>query len=115
MPDVSGDADPATGYQIHVDGRDAVFGGTSAVAPLWAALIALVNQKAGRHVGFVNPVLYKAPATQKVLNDITSGNNGAYTAHAGWDACTGLGSPNGAKVLALFAAGSTARDETIST
>ena len=115
VPDVSGDADPATGYQIHVDGRDAVFGGTSAVAPLWSALIALINQKRGHPVGFMNPTLYGASKTQKALNDITSGNNGAYTAGTGWDACTGLGSPNGAKVLLLFTAVSTSRDETVST
>jgi kumamolisin len=54
VPDISGDADPATGYQIHVDGKDAVFGGTSAVAPLWAALIALINQQLGKPVGFLN-------------------------------------------------------------
>jgi len=103
VPDVSGDADPATGYQILVDGRSAVFGGTSAVAPLWAALIALVNQQCGMPVGFVNTALYAAVGT-KVLHDITSGNNGAYTAGAGWDACTGLGSPDGQAVLGLFAA-----------
>lgn len=93
VPDVSGDADPATGYQIRVDGRNAVFGGTSAVAPLWAALIALLNQQHGSPRGFWNPALYAAPAG--AFRDITSGNNGAYKAGAGWDACTGLGSPNG--------------------
>jgi kumamolisin len=101
VPDVSGDADPATGYQILVDGRSAVFGGTSAVAPLWAALIALINQQRGTPVGFVHTALYAAAAT-KVLHDITSGNNGAYTAGAGWDACTGLGSPDGQALLTLF-------------
>jgi kumamolisin len=99
VPDVSGDADPATGYQIHVDGRDAVFGGTSAVAPLWAALIALINEQAKKSVGFVNPALYAA-APQ--FRDITSGNNGAYSAGKGWDACTGLGSPNGQALLAAL-------------
>ena len=93
VPDVSGDADPQTGYQIRVDGRSAVFGGTSAVAPLWAALIALLNQQLGSPRGFWNPALYAAPAG--AFRDITSGNNGAYKAGAGWDACTGLGSPNG--------------------
>lgn len=101
VPDVSGDADPATGYQILVDGKSAVFGGTSAVAPLWAALVALVNQKRGTPAGFVNPALYAATGT-KVLHDITSGNNGAYAAGAGWDACTGLGSPDGAAVATLL-------------
>jgi len=107
VPDVSGDADPETGYQIYVDGRSAVFGGTSAVAPLWAALIALMNQQRGTPAGFLNAALYTA-AAEKALHDITSGNNGAYTAHAGWDACTGLGSPDGQALLtALGAKGST--------
>jgi kumamolisin len=98
VPDVSGDADPATGYRVRVDGRDLVFGGTSAVAPLWAALIARINAKTGRHAGFVNPKLYAAGPQR----DITQGNNGAYSAGPGWDACTGLGSPDGARVLAAL-------------
>jgi kumamolisin len=98
VPDVSGDADPATGYQIRVDGRNAVFGGTSAVAPLWAALTALINQQRGKPAGFLNTALYTA-AAEKALHDITSGSNGAFTAGPGWDACTGLGSPNGQALL----------------
>ncbi|HXS97925.1 MAG TPA: S53 family peptidase [Candidatus Limnocylindrales bacterium] len=99
VPDVAGDADPATGYEIRVDGKNLVFGGTSAVAPLWAALIALANQHAGKPLGFLNPALY---AAKTGFYDITSGNNGAYSAAKGWDACTGLGSPNGqALVTAL--------------
>jgi kumamolisin len=101
VPDVSGDADPATGYQILVDGRSAVFGGTSAVAPLWAALIALINAQTGRPAGFVNPKLYAA-AAKPGFRDITSGTNGAYTAGTGWDACTGLGSPVGGSLLTLL-------------
>jgi len=97
VPDVAGDADPATGYQIHVDGKDAVFGGTSAVAPLWAALIALINAQLGKHVGFLNLRLYTKDTS--ALRDITQGTNGAYQAGAGWDACTGLGSPNGQALL----------------
>jgi len=97
VPDVAGDADPATGYQIHVDGKNAVFGGTSAVAPLWAALTALINQQLGKHVGFLNTALYAKGAS--ALHDITSGNNGAYQAGPGWDACTGLGSPSGQALL----------------
>lgn len=98
VPDVSGDADPSTGYQIHVDGKDAVFGGTSAVAPLWAALVLLLNEQRKKPLGFLNPLLYANPAD---LLDITSGTNGAFTAGPGWDACTGLGSPNGPKLLSL--------------
>jgi kumamolisin len=98
VPDVAGDADPATGYEVRVDGQDAVFGGTSAVAPLWAALVAQLNQRLGSPIGFLNPTLYGA-AGQKALRDITKGTNGAYKAAKGWDPCTGFGSPNGAKLL----------------
>ena len=99
VPDVSGDADPQTGYDVRIDGTDTVIGGTSAVAPLWAALIACINSVVGTPVGFINPQLYAAPSA---LNDITTGNNGSFAAGPGWDACTGLGSPNGSKVAALF-------------
>jgi kumamolisin len=104
VPDVSGDADPDTGYPVRVDGEDAVFGGTSAVAPIWAALIARINAAKGSPVGFINATLY---ASASALNDITSGNNGAFAASPGWDACTGLGSPNGTKVAALLGAAPT--------
>ncbi len=96
VPDVAGDADPASGYNVLVDGNAIVVGGTSAVAPLWAALITLINQQIGKSAGFINPVLYQNPAS---FNDITQGNNGAYSAGPGWDACTGLGSPMGQGVL----------------
>jgi kumamolisin len=98
VPDVAGDADPATGYQVRVDGTAEVIGGTSAVAPLWAALIARLAQAHGGPLGLVNPLLY---AHASALRDITSGGNGAYTATTGWDPCTGLGSPDGAALLAL--------------
>ena len=93
VPDVSGDASPETGYQVLVDGQSEVIGGTSAVAPLWAGLLALINQKRGSAVGFVNPTLYQSGEAD--FYDITSGNNGAFSAQKGWDACTGLGSPTG--------------------
>jgi subtilase family serine protease len=105
VPDVSGDADPTTGYRVRVNGKDQVYGGTSAVAPLWAALIALLNQKLGAPVGFLNPKLYGLqPAA---FRDITSGNNddsgrGNYNARTGWDPCTGLGSPNGTALLSAL-------------
>ncbi|MGF6374499.1 kumamolisin [Paraburkholderia sp. RAU6.4a] len=95
VPDVAGDASPLTGYDVLVDGMQTVVGGTSAVAPLWAALIARINAAKGQPAGFVNAKLYKAPG---VCNDITQGNNGSFAASKGWDACTGLGSPNGGKV-----------------
>jgi kumamolisin len=98
VPDVAADADPQTGYDVLVDGTSAVFGGTSAVAPLWAGLIARINASSGRAAGFVNPVLYGQPAA---LRDITQGNNGGFAASPGWDACTGLGSPDGARVAEI--------------
>jgi len=99
VPDVAGDADPVTGYKVRVDGQNGVFGGTSAVAPLYAALVALINEKRGRPAGFLNPVLYQPSVASTGFRDITDGNNGAYRAQPGWDACTGLGSPNGDQLL----------------
>jgi len=104
VPDVTGDADPTTGYVTRVDGNPDVIGGTSAVAPLWAGLIALLNQSIGKPVGFINPLLYQDAGTARDLNDITSGNNGAYSAGPGWDACSGLGSPIGTQVAAALTA-----------
>jgi len=102
MPDVAGNADPQTGYMVHADGQDLVLGGTSAVAPLWAALIALINQQQGKSVGYLNPILYQhydQLVQANALRDITSGDNGAYAAGVGWDACTGVGTPDGANLL----------------
>lgn len=109
VPDVAGDADPSTGYQVRVDGKNQVVGGTSAVAPLWAALVALMNEQLGKNVGFLNPTLYTLGEAD--FHDITSGNNddsglGYYSAKAGWDPCTGLGSPNGAALLKALGGGS---------
>jgi kumamolisin len=102
VPDIAGNADPTTGYQVLVSGQNAVIGGTSAVAPLWAGLVALLNEKFGTPVGFLNPKLY--PLNTSNFRDITSGNNddsglGYFSAQSGWDACTGLGSPNGAALM----------------
>jgi kumamolisin len=99
VPDVAGNADPETGYDVRVDGSAFVIGGTSAVAPLWAALIARLNQLSGKSAGLMNPQLYQAP---EAFRDITSGNNGDFAAVAGWDACTGMGSPNGAALRTLI-------------
>jgi kumamolisin len=106
VPDVAGDAAPASGYRIICDGTSfpdpsqglPPVGGTSAVAPLWAGLIARINQGLGKPAGFINPLLYAAPANA-TFRDITQGNNGDYKAGTGWDACTGLGSPNGQTLL----------------
>jgi hypothetical protein len=75
---------------------------TSAVAPLWAGLIALLNEKLDRAVGYLNPVLYSLPHSVGAFRDITTGDNGAYPAQPGWDACTGWGSPDGAKLLSTL-------------
>jgi kumamolisin len=115
VPDVSGDASPITGYRVRVDGQDFAIGGTSAVAPLWAGLIALINQSIGARVGFFNTLLYKRLGPSGTLRDITAGSNdltnvkvrgmdrlvnvNGYTAKRGWDPCTGWGSPDGKKIL----------------
>lgn len=94
VPDVAGDADPSTGYKVLVDGQQFVIGGTSAVAPLMAGLLALINQQKGTSAGFINPTLY---ATPNLCRDITSGDNKTtktktgFAAGKGWDACTGWG------------------------
>ena len=100
VPDVAGDADPVTGYQVIVDGSTSTFGGTSAVAPLYAGVFARINQalvqKGKSRAGFVNAALYQNPSA---FHDIVSGNNGAFSAGPGWDPTTGLGSPDGGKIL----------------
>jgi kumamolisin len=103
VPDVAANADPATGYSVRVDGLTGQVGGTSAAAPLWAALIALINQQLLEPLGYINPCLYQDwPILADVTQDIVSGNNGAYSAGPGWDACTGLGSPNGGDIMAAL-------------
>jgi kumamolisin len=113
VPDVSGDADPATGYHILVDGQAISEGGTSAVAPLWAGLIALINQKLKGRVGFINPQIYSLPSGSGAFHDITSGNNRVtfkkfknigYDAQPGWDPASGLGSVNGTQLSQVLTA-----------
>jgi kumamolisin len=108
VPDVSGDADPETGYNVLVDGKSLVEGGTSAVAPLWSALIALLNQKLGKPLGFLQPALYGLPQSAGAFHDIVSGSNGAFSAGPGWDAATGLGSPSGENLLRALSGTGTA-------
>jgi kumamolisin len=105
VPDVCGNADPQTGYVIRVDGADQTIGGTSAVAPLWAGLIACLNEQLGASLGFAQPVLYPLLGSTS-FNDITSGDNGSYSAGPGWDASTGLGSPDGTALAAALPKGS---------
>jgi kumamolisin len=108
VPDVAGCADPATGYQVRVDGQSMVIGGTSAVAPLWAGLISRLVQSTGKPFGLIQPQLYAGVTAGTVapgFRDITSGSNGAYAAGPGWDACTGLGCPEGSSLLTTLSAG----------
>jgi kumamolisin len=104
VPDVAGNADPETGYLIGNGGSDLVWGGTSAVAPLWAGLIARLNQGLGTRVGHLNPLLYESVGAT-AFNDVPRGGNGAYRARrGGWDACTGHGSPRGQALLGALSA-----------
>jgi kumamolisin len=111
IPDVAANADPDTGYLTYAGGQFQVVGGTSASAPLWAALIALCNQELNARVGNLNALLYSTIGPKGVLNDITQGNNdtngllnGEFPAGPGWDACTGWGTPNGQALLATLTA-----------
>ena len=99
VPDVSGDADPNTGYVIYYQGSTGVVGGTSCVAPLWSGLLARINQNVGKNIGFLQPAIYANP---NVCRDITQGSNGAYSAGPGWDPCSGWGSPKGVAIQSLF-------------
>jgi kumamolisin len=110
VPDVAGNADPNTGYQVLIDGQQEVIGGTSAVAPLWAALTALMVESIGKSLGLMQTALYAGVEPgQPVagLRDITDGNNGAYSAGPGWDACSGLGVPVGTALLTRLTASMT--------
>jgi kumamolisin len=102
IPDIAGNASENSGYPQSIGGKSQPVGGTSAVAPLYAGLIAVINANLGRSVGFINPTLYSLPAT--TFRDIVSppgpsnnsfGHVTGYPAAAGWDACTGFGSVNG--------------------
>ncbi|WP_422932039.1 S53 family peptidase [Singulisphaera sp. PoT] len=97
VPDFAAVADPDTGYLIYCRGEKWQIGGTSAVAPLMAGLFARFNQLAGRNLGFALPQVYGAG--QVGFRWVTSGGNGAYQVVPGWNAVTGLGSPNGGLLL----------------
>jgi kumamolisin len=102
VPDIAGDADPTTGFRMLVPlesgkaGLELV-GGTSAVAPLYAALATRLEQNLGHPIGDLQKAIYSAPAD--AFHDVTIGNNGGYTAQPGWDAATGRGSIDGSKLL----------------
>jgi kumamolisin len=101
VPDVAGNASPTTGYLVVADGQEMSIGGTSAVSPLYAGLTAVLAQGVGHNLGWLTPTLYKHP---EAFNDIVKGGNGGYDAAKGWDATTGLGSPNGSKLLDVLKA-----------
>jgi kumamolisin len=108
VPDVAGVANPETGCRIVVGGVDGVSAGTSAVAPLWAGLVARLNHGIGAPCGYLNSILYRLttkPNANGILRPITHGENGVYHARPGWNACTGLGSPNGQRLLEVLDAG----------
>jgi kumamolisin len=101
VPDVASNADPTTGYRIFGHGRWHVGAGTSASAPLWAGLVARINQMRGTPVGLLTPFLYAeydALVSGAAIRPITRGNNGAYRARRGWNCCTGVGAPHGANL-----------------
>ena len=105
VPDVAGNAAPDSGYKVVSGGKTGTVGGTSAVAPLWAGLTALLNQKAGKPVGFFLTKLYPAKTGTR---EITSGDNKptgstvGYESGANWNACTGLGVPVGSELEKLL-------------
>ncbi len=100
LPDMSANADPQTGYKVIVDGQAMGVGGTSAVAPLLAGLVARLNALSGKRVGLLNAPAYADPSA---FRDVTVGGNGGYNAGAGWDAASGLGSPDGSKLVSPVA------------
>jgi subtilase family serine protease len=120
VPDVAADADPGTGMALAISdgGKNDLLigaGGTSAAAPLWAAVIALADQYAGRSLGFVNPALYQIGRSRyyhQAFHDVTAGTNtvelptgtiAGYRAAPGWDPVTGWGSPDAQVLVPLLA------------
>jgi kumamolisin len=103
-PDVAAKADVLNGYDVVVTGLDLPMGGTSAAAPLWSALVALINERLGRPVGLLGPHLYTKPFAQAVRN-VTQSGGGPCTPVPGWNPCTGLGSPIGTGLLAALSPG----------
>jgi len=105
VPDVSGNAADGSPYKVRISGADTVAWGTSAVAPLWSGLIARLTQSLGHPVGFLQPLIYQSTVESAAFFDITQGNNdtsgggGPFNAGTGWDACTGLGTPDGVALL----------------
>jgi subtilase family serine protease len=119
VPDVSANADGSTAMALalvaHSHRELRASGGTSSAAPLWAGVIALADQQAGRHLGLVNPALYaiaRGPAYHQGFHDVVTGDNSilwptgvftGYNAGPGWDPVTGLGSPDAQYLVPLLA------------
>jgi subtilase family serine protease len=121
VPDVAGDANPQTGFPVVTSNADrgytiSAHGGTSASAPAWAGIIALADQYAKRHLGFVNPAIYqiaRGSRYHRAFHDVTAGPANTtefphatitgYHAGPGWDPVTGWGSPNGEVLVPLLA------------
>jgi subtilase family serine protease len=120
VPDVAADANPHTGFPVVTSAGSGSYtisghGGTSAAAPTWAGIIALADQYAKRHLGFVNPAIYEIAASSQyheAFHDITVGNNTpefssntivGYQAGPGWDPVTGWGSPDAEALVPLLA------------
>ncbi len=108
VPDVAAHADMQQGYRLLLGGQPFHGGGTSAASPLWAALVARLNEALGYPLGWLNPALYRAPVARAFLpvdrgdNDVSGGAITYYRASPGWDACTGLGAPDGVRLLAAL-------------
>jgi len=106
VPDIALDSDPQSGYSIRVDGTEMFAGGTSAAAPLAAALNALISSELGHNPGWLNPKLYQFGKTNpEVFNDIIQGDNVGYSAGPAWDAASGWGSVKGSALLNALRAG----------
>jgi subtilase family serine protease len=116
VPDVAANADSATAMAIaYSDGSFRAAAGTSASTPLWAGVIALADQEAGQHLGFVNPAMYaiaRGTAYHQAFHDVVTGDNSVlwptgvitgYNAGPGWDPVTGLGSPDAQYLVPLLA------------
>jgi kumamolisin len=100
LPDVVAQVQP--GFRVVIGGQRKAAGGTSAVAPFWAALTARFNQKLGKASGFYAPLLYSGATETALFAEVVLGDNGQYKAHAGWNPCTGLGTPKGTGILSAL-------------
>jgi subtilase family serine protease len=116
VPDVAANADSDTAMALeYSDGEFRSAPGTSASTPLWAGVIALADQEAGQHLGFINPAIYQiaqGPAYHQAFHDVVTGDNSVLwptglfvgdNAGPGWDPVTGWGSPNAQYLVPLLA------------